>query len=129
VISAVATDVTVHSTLSFMPGVDDDDDFDAVGDTEDDPNLVVEIDPLPPLAGASSATPGLTRRQQKEQLRDANAELARELVARTGLTHAQVNAELNRLASIGRVSEATLEQLQRRLEKGEAWYQRMGLRR
>lgn len=129
VISAVATDVTVHSTLSFMPGVDDDDDFDDVAEPDDDPSLLVEIDPLPPLAGASATAKGLTRRQQKEQLRDANAELARELVARTGLTHAQVNAELNRLASIGRVSEATLEQLQRRLDKGEAWYQRVGLRR
>lgn len=129
VISAVATDVTVHSTLSFMPGVDDEPEPERDPSLDDDPDLVLEIAPLPPLAGATNAAGGLTRRQQKEQLRDANAELARQLVARTGLTHAQVNAELNRLSSIGRVSEATLEQLQRRLEKGEAWYQKMGLRR
>lgn len=128
VISAVATEVTMHSSLSFMPGIDDEPDP-VEAAAEDDPSLTVDLEPLPPLAGASGAVPGLTRRQQKEQLRDANADLARSLVARTGLTHAQVNAEMNRLAGVTRVSEATLEQLQKRLDKAEEWYRKVGLGR
>ena len=128
-ISAVATDVTMHSSLSFMPGIDDEPDPGEGTEDLDDPSLLVDLDPLPPLAGGGGGPTGLTRRQQKEALRDANADLARALVARTGLTHAQVNAEMNRLAGVSRVSEATLEQLQKRLDKAEAWYQKVGLRR
>jgi hypothetical protein len=36
---------------------------------------------------------------------------------------------MNRLAGVTRVSEATLEQLQKRLDKAEAWYQKVGLSR
>ena len=38
-----------------------------------------------------------------------------------GLTHAQVNGELNRLSGVGRVSEATVEQLERRLAAADRW--------
>ena len=41
------------------------------------------------------------------------------LVRRTGQTHAQVNAELNRLSGVGRISEATVRQLEKRLEVAE----------
>ena len=51
----------------------------------------------------------LTLRQRKVALRDANADLARELVRSTGWSHPQVNAELNRLAGIRKISEATLD--------------------
>jgi hypothetical protein len=54
-------------------------------------------------------------------LRDANADLARELVRVTGWSHPQVNAELNRLSGIRRISEATLEQLESRLTAGRKW--------
>ena len=63
----------------------------------------------------------MTLRQCKVALRDANADLARELVRVTGWSHPQVNAELNRLAGIRRISEATLEQLDRRLSVGRKW--------
>jgi hypothetical protein len=43
----------------------------------------------------------------------------------TGMTHAQVNGELNRLSSVSKVSEATVEQLERRLQAAEAWYRRL----
>ena len=107
---------------------------------EDDPGLLIELPDLPSLFGAGAIgstggpggglTPGhgLTRTQLKSRLREANAELARALVARTGMTHAQVNAEMNRLAGITRVSEATLEQLERRLRYGEGWYRRAAIR-
>ena len=63
----------------------------------------------------------LTRREEKRILRDQNAAVARELVRRTRLTHAQVNAELNRLSGVRRVTEATVEQLERRLAAADRW--------
>lgn len=41
------------------------------------------------------------------------------LVRTTGQTHAQVNAELNRLSGVGRITEATVSQLLTRLEVAE----------
>lgn len=61
------------------------------------------------------------RREHKLQLRECNAQLARDLVRRTGWGHAQVNAELNRLAGINPVTEATVEQLERRIRQAHMW--------
>lgn len=58
-------------------------------------------------------------------LGDENAALARELVAVTGWTHAKVNAGLNRRAGIQRVTQATADQLERRLRNGESWLRRL----
>ncbi len=124
VISAVATDTEIHtSTLSptsFRSGADD--------DTDDDPELTID---LPALEGAAShplLSPDgtvVTRRELKRRLRDANAELARSLVHQTGWGHAKVNAELNRLAGIRKITEATVDQLERRIRQGEHWYTRV----
>lgn len=62
-----------------------------------------------------------TRREEKTDLRDANAARARELVRRTGLTHAQVNAKLNKQSGVRRISEATVEQLAKRLGAADRW--------
>jgi hypothetical protein len=43
------------------------------------------------------------------------------LARATGLTHAQVNGELNRRAGIRRVTEATTAQLQARVDAGRRW--------
>jgi hypothetical protein len=43
----------------------------------------------------------------------------------SGLTHAQVNGELNRLASVQKVSEATVEQLETRLRHADRWLSRL----
>jgi superfamily II DNA or RNA helicase len=118
VISAVATDAAEPL---------DDDDFDDEPEEhdEDDSAFELTLAPPPPLAGggdeAGGGTVVLTRREHKKQLREANADVARELVRRTALTHAQVNSELNRLSGVRRVSEATIEQLERRLAAGERW--------
>ena len=40
---------------------------------------------------------------------------------RTGWTHAKVNAELNRLSGINKVTEATADQLERRLRHANKW--------
>ena len=138
VLSAVVTDITTHTVEQSGVVFEFDDDPDPTEPVfTDDPTLLVELPDLPGLAGGTSGfgamgglAPGhgLTRTEQKNRLREANAELARALVARTGMQHAQVNAEMNRLAGIGKVSEATLEQLERRLRYGESWYRRAAIR-
>ena len=45
------------------------------------------------------------------------------MIARaTGMTHAAVNGELNRTIGMKKISEATVEQLERRLAKAEQWW-------
>jgi superfamily II DNA or RNA helicase len=78
-----------------------------------------------PDDGGGTATRVLTLRERKSRVRLANAELAKSLVHKTGWTHAAVNAELNRLAGVVKVNQATLEQLERRLRQGEHWYRKL----
>jgi hypothetical protein len=120
VISAVATAASEPAAHAF-PG-----DHETVDDA-----IPTEVElilaPPPPLAGDGPAASGaegprrLTRSDEKQQLRHANAQLARQLVRRSGLTHAEVNAELNRQSGVRRVSEATAEELDRRLSAAERW--------
>jgi hypothetical protein len=70
-------------------------------------------EPGPPLPDPGKAKSPLARRRE---LREANSEVVRELVHDTGKSHAELNAELNRKAGIKRVSEATIRQLEQRLE-------------
>jgi superfamily II DNA or RNA helicase len=121
VISAVATGAEQHTDDDAFPyELEDLDDGD--GD-----EFELTLAPPPPLSGGNGGMPmgggttTLTRREEKQQLREANATVARELVRRTGMTHARVNAELNRLSSVRRVSEATIEQLERRLAGADKW--------
>ncbi len=119
VISAVATGSDDHADLVY-------DDFDEPDDLGGNLDVELTLAPPPPLSGDSGAVDGgteggLTRREQKLYLRDENAAIARELVRRTGMTHAAVNAELNRLSGVRKVAEATIDQLERRLRAGEKW--------
>lgn len=122
VISAVATDSEGHD------GPDDDADFD--DDADEGPGFELELAPPPPLVGGVGPVAlgedglPLTRKEDKKRLRDLNAQLARDLVRTTGMSHAQVNKELNRLSGITRVTEATVPQLRTRLEKGHRWLTR-----
>jgi superfamily II DNA or RNA helicase len=121
-LSAVATEHEVHDP--FAAEVTDDDAL-----PDDDPGLEVVLAPPPPLAGDRrpldelgvdlGGAAGRTRREEKRRLREQNAEIVAALVQRTGQSHAQVNAELNRLSGVGRITEATVGQLRRRLEVGE----------
>jgi len=114
VISAVAT--------GHASGPGDDEAWDESDDDAVDDAVELTLAPPPALAGGTGGgESGLTRREEKLHLRDANATVARELVRRTGLTHAQVNAELNRLAGVRRVAQATVAELTRRLESGDRW--------
>jgi superfamily II DNA or RNA helicase len=134
VISAVATDTDTHG---HHAGTE-------IGEGErlppsdagDDDGLTVALPGLGRLDGTgvhdrdggdgdTGAAPPVTRREHKARLRHANAELARALVHKTGWPHAQVNAELNRLAGLRRVTEATIEQLEARRRHAERWYTRL----
>jgi superfamily II DNA or RNA helicase len=116
VISAVATD-------AVMP---DDEVHSEPEEHDPDPALILEL-PAPPLLPGgrrSAAVPGgggETLMEQKARLRASNTALVRDIARRTGMTHAQVNAELNRLANLRRVSDATSEQLERRLTHAQRW--------
>ena len=90
--------------------------------------------PLPPLAlggagAAALAHGGRTRCEHKERLRDANAAKIRLIAHHTGMSHAKVNAELNRVSGLRRISEASVEQLEKRLHKAEAWLRQASARR
>ena len=90
--------------------------------------------PLPPLpaggrVAASGAPDGRTLREHKEALREANAARSRMIARHTGQTHAAVNAELNRVSGVKKVSEATVQQLEKRLEKADAWLRQASARR
>jgi superfamily II DNA or RNA helicase len=76
----------------------------------------------PPLPEPSPLSPvGESPLARRRSLREQNSELARDLVFVTGRSHADVNAELNRRAGIRRISEASIKQLERRLQAARAW--------
>jgi superfamily II DNA or RNA helicase len=117
VISAVAIGDTVESDApewlrDVVPDHDD----------GDDDSYVVD---LPPLPGAAATAPAgaPSKLESRRRLRTANAEYAKALVQLTGLGHAHINAELNRMSGVERIAEATHEQLERRLKLAERWLQ------
>ena len=95
-------------------------------ETPGDHGILVDLAPPPPVAAALAAEfPGLTRRQVKDRLRDQNTEIARDIAYVTSLSHASVNAELNRKVGVDRVTMATVEQLQERLVHARRWLDRL----
>jgi superfamily II DNA or RNA helicase len=121
-LSAVATDGELPDISVFADEVDADVDLTPTAD--DDPELALELEP-PPLPGGGRPSDALDRRERRERLRVRNAELASELARFTGMSHAQVNGQLNRLAGVERIREATLEQLERRLDHARRWFERL----
>ncbi|MEA3056857.1 MAG: hypothetical protein QOD30_2289 [Actinomycetota bacterium] len=116
VISAVAIGDTVEADApewlrDVVPDHDD----------GDDDSFLVDLPPLPGAAAAPSGAP--TKLESRRRLRTANAEYAKALVQVTGLGHAHVNAELNRMSGVERIAEATHDQLERRLKLAERWLQ------
>ncbi len=129
--------ISLFAPISAVPlsdGAEPDWVLDADGSPEPAADAALTI-PLPPLptsgfAGAGdSLVDGRTRREHKAHLRKANAEKGRLIAHHTGLTHAGVNLELNRASGIVKVSDATVEQLERRLEKAENWLRQASSRR
>ena len=62
---------------------------------------------------------------RRRQLREQNSAAITDLVHSTGKSHATLNAELNRRAGIRRISEATVRQLERRLELAKGMMRRI----
>jgi len=84
----------------------------------------MELAPAPLLAAPPADLPDgevLRPRERRGRLRDANAALVRHISRITGLSHSQVNAELNRRIGIERVGEATLDQLEKRRDHAARW--------
>ena len=115
--------------ISAVPlGVSDDAEWrldeDGLAEPADDAALVVALPPLPTDGQRLrlTAPDGRTLREHKQQLRDANTSRVRMIARATGMTHAAVNGELNRTLGLKRISEATVDQLERRLEKAEQWW-------
>ena len=134
-----AEQISLFAPISAVPlteGGDPDWVLDGDGGPEPPADAALTI-PLPPLALGMRRTidpggapgDGRTRREHKEHLRRANADKCRLISHHTGMTHAGVNAELNRVSGVKKVSEATVDQLQRRLDKAEAWLRQASGRR
>lgn len=124
VISSVATDGTTLAGPSVFAEDFEQDWDDAGGEEEDHAGLEIRLS-VPVLGGGGALAGEKTRKQLKSELRDANTAAVRDLVRFTSLDHRQVNAELNRLGGVAKVSEATYEQLERRLRAAEAWLRRL----
>jgi superfamily II DNA or RNA helicase len=103
------------------------DDHDELADAEpvDDESLVVDLPPLRGRTMVATVEGSVPRHQHKRDLRARNAELARAIARRSGLAHAHVNIELNRMAGVRRITEATLEQLDRRARCADGWLARL----
>ncbi len=120
----------MSSVVTGVEGVEDGDDDgeepDLVWDDDGDESLEI---PLPPLRGRRSgeaaaagvAAARASLAETKSKLRKDNAALVAHLVAVTGKSHREVNAELNRRSGVRKVTEATADQLQKRLVAGERW--------
>ncbi len=125
------------SVISDAPpddGLDPHEEFGPLpGDLEGHP---VDLAPPPPLPGRNEAAAGFsggipdglaglrTRKEDKKELRDFNASRVLELVRSTGMSHAEVNSQLNRDAGISRITEATVQQLRGRLKAADRWLDR-----
>ena len=79
-----------------------------------EPALAVPLparDAVPP-----PPTESLSPLARRRLLREQNSDAVTDLAHLTGRPHAELNAELNRRLKIRRISEATVRQLQQRLE-------------
>ena len=111
----------VDETLGLFGSLDDDEPADEEFELQlaDAPHLEA-----PRHADQLGASPV----QRRRALRDANAVLVRAIAGTTGMTHAQVNGELNRLSGVSRVAEADADALEKRRAAGARWLARVGAR-
>jgi superfamily II DNA or RNA helicase len=131
VLSAVATGMSIHTVTAEGVAYDDEPEFaphdsGTDGDGTDDgelPALDLVLPEIPTDAGFVREGSRSTA-EIKDDLRSRNAWVAQRLVDLTGLSHGKVNAEMNRLAGVAKVSAATTEQLERRLRYAESWLRR-----
>ena len=87
-----------------------------------------DLPPPPPLAGrdATIDVPDAladirSRFAGKRELRDKNSDRVRTIARILGWEHRAVNGELNRRSGVHRITEATTQQLEKRLTSAEEW--------
>src|SRR4029453_4372762 len=111
-LSAVVTGPAESSVFDVDEAV-----LDHLDRQEDDAALEVALPALPGAPAAAGTGNGNGNggnpRRERSELRERNARLVQDLVWATGLGHAQVNGQLNRLVGLRRIDEATAEQLRR----------------
>ena len=115
-VSAVAVGTpSIHRVEDGLP---------VMAEWREDVGVLVDLVPLPLLSPApecaTTAQPGGLR-EYRHSLREANATLTRRIARITGLSHAQVNGDLNRRVGLERISEATITQLERRRDHATTW--------
>ena len=128
--AALSAVVTGDAEESSVFHLDDDvldrlDRDDAVDAATADAALDLALPPLPGAAVPVGADPAdadvPTPREHRLEMRARNSRLVAELTRKTGLSHAQVNGQLNRLVGLRRIDEATVAQLGRRARQAEEW--------
>jgi hypothetical protein len=137
VVSATATDITVHTvteqgvryepmfTAEDLGGARYDDELEIAEPLfVADPALNIDLPDVPTAAGLIPVG-ALSVAERKDDLRTRNAHVAKRLVDMTGWSHAKVQGEMNRLAGVTRVATATTEQLDRRLRYAESWLRKL----
>jgi len=124
VVSSTATNVTFHSVTEMGVHHFDDEPDVPEPDFANDGSLAVDLPEIPTEAGLV-AWSSLSVTEQKDDLRTRNADVAKLLVDMTGWTHPRVQGEMNRLAGVSKVANATTDQLQRRLRYAESWLRRL----
>ena len=93
-------------------------------------DLGADLPPDDQAAGSSTKTGAKPNTKpsalaRRRQLRELNSAAITDLVHTTGKSHATLNADLNRRAGIRRISEATVRQLERRLELAKGMMRRI----
>ena len=84
--------------------------------------------PLPEVGAEAEDEPATKKsssRSRRLELRELNSARVRRLVHRTGKGHADINAELNRKVGIRRVTEATVAELEKRLDAADRWLEKI----
>lgn len=91
-----------------------------------------DLPPPPPLAGRANEpiVPDAlsqirSRFVGKKELRDRNSDRVRTIAQILGWEHRAVNGELNRRAGVHRITEATSQQLEHRLQTADAWLEEL----
>lgn len=80
--------------------------------------------PTPEPEPESEGRRGPSARSRRLELRELNSARVRRLVVRTQKAHADINAALNRAVGIRRITEATVAELEKRLETADRWLRR-----
>ncbi|MFO0688289.1 MAG: DEAD/DEAH box helicase [Myxococcota bacterium] len=107
--------------LGVIPGLVDEEPAPERGPATASFELTAQVFDQPVPIPEPEAGPTVSPRSRKRKLREQNSAIVAALAHRTRRSHAEINAELNRRIGIQRITEATLAQLERRLDAARRW--------